>query len=242
MAVTTRGLTPADIDAIREGLTAGRKPKVVFTASAGQVAGTVGQVVQLADPARSDEWIVVRFGRDELPFSPVDLATPGSPQAPKVVKPAPARRTGTAPTGPPLAPPIVPTQATPAVPASGPAGGRGHVAPAVPASGPGGGPGQKPAAKAVKVKPPASLTVTLAYAEREWTVAATMGSRSLAKPYLIKPTDALRMVALIDVPGVHEAVESIIEAERLEAETRAARLRAELADIESRLAELTSRS
>jgi len=105
--------------------------------------------------------------------------------------------------------------------------------------------GSEPAtrpAKAVKVKPPASLTVTLAYADREWTVAATMGSRSLARPYVIKPTDALRMVALIDVPGVHEAVESIIEAERLEAETRAARLRAELADIESRLAELTSRA
>jgi hypothetical protein len=238
MAVTARGLTPADIDSIRDHLTSGRKPKVVFTASAGQVAGTVGQVIQLTDPARSDEWIVVRFGRDELPFSPADLATPGSPNAPKVVKAAAARRNGAAPAGPPLAPPITPAQPRPAPPAA-------KAAPA-PAPAPaqslnGAEPAPRPA-KAAKVKPPASLTVTLAYAEREWTVAASMGSRTLAKPYVIKPTDALRMVALIDVPGVHEAVESIIEAERVEAETRASRLRAELADIESRLAELTSRA
>jgi hypothetical protein len=83
--------------------------------------------------------------------------------------------------------------------------------------------------------------VTLTYAEREWTIAATQGSRSLAKPYVIRPAEALRMVALIDVPGVHDAVESIIAAERTEAEHRALRLREELAEIESRLAELDPR-
>jgi hypothetical protein len=93
-----------------------------------------------------------------------------------------------------------------------------------------------------KPKAPASLTVTLSYADREWTVSASLGTRTLAKPYLIKPTEALRMVALVDVPGVHEAVESIIVAERAEAESRAARLRTELAEIETRLAELAGRS
>jgi hypothetical protein len=47
------------------------------------------------------------------------------------------------------------------------------------------------------------------------------------------------MVSMLDVPGVHEAVENIIAAERAEAESRAQRLRAELAEIESRLSELT---
>jgi hypothetical protein len=47
------------------------------------------------------------------------------------------------------------------------------------------------------------------------------------------------MVALVNLPGLHDAVESIIAAERTEAETRAQRLRAELAEIESRLNELT---
>ena len=94
--------------------------------------------------------------------------------------------------------------------------------------------------KAAKPKAPASLVVTLSYAEQQWTVAATQGSRSLAKPYAIKPTEALRMVALIDVPGVHDAVEHIIAAERADAQHRAIRLREELAEIESRLAELTA--
>jgi hypothetical protein len=83
--------------------------------------------------------------------------------------------------------------------------------------------------------------VTLAYADREWTVAANQGSRTLAKPYVIKPAEALRMVSMLDMPGVHEAVETIIAAERAEAEGRAERLRAELAEIESRLSELAAR-
>jgi len=80
--------------------------------------------------------------------------------------------------------------------------------------------------------------VTLAYTEGEWTVAAAQGAKTLAKPYVVKPAEALRMVALVDVPGVREAVEQIVAAERAEAEQAAERLRAELAEVESRLAEL----
>jgi hypothetical protein len=81
--------------------------------------------------------------------------------------------------------------------------------------------------------------VTLAYADGEWTVAANQGSKSLAKPYLIKPSEALKMVALLDVAGVQEAVEQIVSAERSDAEQQAQRLRAELAEIEAKLADLT---
>ena len=49
---------------------------------------------------------------------------------------------------------------------------------------------------------------------------------------------ALKMVSMLDVPGVQEAVEQIVSAERAEAQAQAERLRAELAEIESRLAEL----
>src|SRR5213082_3847967 len=73
---STRGLSPTDLDGIRESLSGGRRPKVMFTESAGQIAGQVGQVVRLEDPAAGDEFVVVRFGRDELPFSPADLAIP----------------------------------------------------------------------------------------------------------------------------------------------------------------------
>ncbi|GAB3839802.1 hypothetical protein GCM10027610_046260 [Dactylosporangium cerinum] len=96
-----------------------------------------------------------------------------------------------------------------------------------------------PAKKAApKPKAPAGLTVTLAYADGEWTVAANQGTKSLAKPYVIKASEALKMVGMLDVPGVHEAVEEIVSAARAEAESQAERLRAELAEIEARLAEL----
>jgi hypothetical protein len=97
---------------------------------------------------------------------------------------------------------------------------------------------RKTAARPVKAKAPAGLTVTLVYAEGEWTVAANQGAKALAKPYVIRPAEALRMVSLVDVPGVQEAVEQIMAAERAEAEQQAQRLRAELAEIEARLAEL----
>jgi hypothetical protein len=84
--------------------------------------------------------------------------------------------------------------------------------------------------------------VTLAYADGEWTVAAAQGAKALAKPYVIRPAEALRMVSLVDVPGVQEAVEQIMSVERAEAEQQAERLRAELAEIEARLAELRDAS
>src|SRR5436305_5539464 len=76
---------------MRGQLGAGRKPRVQFTEAAGQIAGQVGQVVELADPAASDEWVVVRFGRDELPFSPGDLqVAPRGAAARKPAAPPPA--------------------------------------------------------------------------------------------------------------------------------------------------------
>jgi hypothetical protein len=99
-------------------------------------------------------------------------------------------------------------------------------------------PAPRKATRPVKAKPAPALTVTLAYGEGEWTVAASQGSKVLAKPYVVRPAEALRMVSLVDVPGVQEAVEHILAAERAEAEQQAQRLRAELAEVEARLAEL----
>ena len=82
------------------------------------------------------------------------------------------------------------------------------------------------------------MTVTLAYEDGEWTVAAHQGSKTLAKPYVVRAADALKMVGMLDVPGVHDAVEAIVAAELAEAAQRAERLRNELAEVEARLAEL----
>lgn len=220
MALSTDELTT-----IRDGLAAGRKPKVQFTEQAGQIAGQVGQVVGLADPAEADEWVVVRFGRDELPFSPGDLRV-----APRG---APARKEPPAP--PVAAPPEpefvidkpVPVKAVAPAPRTN--GDDDVTEPA---------PRKVAAPRAAKVKPAPQLTVTLAYGEGEWTVAAALGAKVLAKPYVVRPAEALRMVSLVDVPGVQEAVEQILAAERAEASQQAQRLRAELAEVEARLAEL----
>ena len=88
--VRSRGLSEEELQAFRDALAAGRRPKVVFTESAGQIAGQLGQVVALTDPAVSDEWVVVRFGRDELPFSPGDLqVAPRGAAARKAAPPPP---------------------------------------------------------------------------------------------------------------------------------------------------------
>jgi hypothetical protein len=217
------GLSTEELETIKGQLGAGRKPRVQFTAAAGQIAGQVGQVIELADPAVSDEWVVVRFGRDELPFSPGDLqVAPRGAAARKVAAPPP-----------PPARPEPEFVIDKPVPAPAPAPAPRQEVHEVAAPAP-----RKAAARVAKAKPGASLTVTLAYAEGEWTLAAAQGSKALAKPYVIRPAEAMRMVQLVDVPGVQEAVEQILSAERAEAQAQADKLRAELAEIEARLAEL----
>lgn len=219
-----RGLSTDELQVIRDGLAAGRRPRVMFTESAGQIAGQVGQVVALTDPAESDEWVVVRFGRDELPFSPGDLrVAPKGPvkKAAPPPPPQPARPEPEFVMDKPIPAPAATVAPAPAAPA----------APAPPAP-------RKAPAKAAKPKPPPGLTVTLAYTDGEWTIAANQGSKALAKPYVVKPAEAMKIVHLVDVPGVQEAVEQIVSAERAEVEQQAERLRAELAEIEARLAEL----
>ncbi|MFI5924448.1 hypothetical protein ACIA3K_00570 [Micromonospora sp. NPDC051543] len=223
-----QGLSTDEVRSIREALAAGRKPRVVFTASAGQIAGQVGQVVELTDPNVSDEFVVVRFGRDELPFSPADLAVAPKGAGRRVVEPKPEPE----PEAPAVAAPEFVLD-TPRVPAQRQEEPKVEQAEKPPA---------RRAVKAAKPKGPAGLTVTLAYADGEWTVAAQQGSKALAKPYVVKPAEALKMVALVDVPGVQEAVEQILGAERAEAEQQAEKLRAELAEIEARLAELREAS
>jgi hypothetical protein len=219
-----RGLTEDELTTIRDGIAAGRRPRVQFTEAAGQIAGQIGQVVALTDPVESADWLVVRFGRDELPFSPADLRI--APKGP-VRKAAPPEPEVAAPARP--EPEFVMDKPLPA-PVQRPAPA---AAEEVPAPAP-----RKAAPRTVKPKGPAGLTVTLSYADGEWTVAASQGVKALAKPYVIRPVEALRMVSLVDVPGVQEAVEQIMSAERAEAEQQADRLRAELAEIEARLAEL----
>jgi hypothetical protein len=231
-------LSEEELQGFRDALAAGRKPKVVFNESAGQIAGQLGQVVELTDPAVSDEWVVVKFGRDELPFSPADLqvaprGAAARKAAPPPPEPVPARPEPEFVIDKPIVPsarrtpPAAATVQSAAM--SSPVADSPVAAPPAP---------RKAAARPPKPKGPAGLTVTLAYGDGEWTVAAAQGAKTLARPYVIKPAEALRMVSLVDVPGVQEAVEQIMAVERADAEREADRLRAQLAEVESRLAEL----
>jgi len=252
-STAVRGLSTSDLEQIRDSLKSGRKPKVVFTESAGQIAGQQGQVVRLTDPQLSDEWVVVRFGRDELPFSPADLAVPAKSATPRrtdtntetatppSVITVPAHREETIVPSSPASTVDAPASKPPAKLAEKSAGKAANQ----PEATPNGAMPTAPAAKAAaprkaqpRVKPAATLTVTLAHAESEWTVSAQQGSKALAKPYVIRATEALKMVSMLDVPGVHEAVEEIVANARATAEREAQRLRSELAEIEAKLAEL----
>jgi hypothetical protein len=231
--VRADGLTADELQQIRDALAAGRKPRVQFTESAGQISGQIGQVVGLEDPAVSDEWVVVKFGRDELPFSPGDLRIAPKGPVPKKVAPVVAAAVEPVLSGPEF---LIDKPIEKPVAVKAPAPRRSEEQSTseqeVPVTAP------RKAARPVKAKPGPSLTVTLAYGEGEWTIAANQGAKALARPYVIRPAEALKMVSLVDMPGVQEAVEQIMAAERAEAEQQAQRLRAELAEVEARLAEL----
>jgi hypothetical protein len=100
-------LTNADVTELRTRVAGGEKPRVVVrTASAAVPAGTRGNVVRLGDP-KDGEYIVVRLGRDEVPFAPAELGIPGrkaAPAAPSAASPETAaaapRATTTAPRAP----------------------------------------------------------------------------------------------------------------------------------------------
>jgi hypothetical protein len=241
------GLSIQDVESIRAQLASGRRPRVVFTAAAGQIAGQTGQVVQLTDPGGDDEFIVVRFGHDELPFSPADVMIPPRGMAARRAEPKPAAEVGPpVVSGPPLASDLfgaatTVAQPTAPTPHKEPSMSVSTVDSSVPSAADDGGVSSKPrkAAKQARPKAPAALIVTLSYSDGEWTVAANQGTRALAKPYLVKASEALKMVALLDVPGVQEAVEQIVSVERSEAEQHAQQLRAQLAEVEAKLAELT---
>lgn len=218
------GLSAQELTQISESLAGGKRPRVMFTEAAGQISGQIGHVVHLDDPSSGEEWILVKFGADTLPFSPADLSIPPRGVG-RRVEPVSAPE----PSPVPVEPEFKVVREKPVTrqerPVSEPV-----EAPAVPAP-------RKPA-KTVKAKAPASLVVTLSYAEGEWTVGAVQGSKPLAKPYVIKAAEALQMVSMLDVPGVQEAVQQILSSERAEAQAAADKLRAELAELEAKLAEL----
>lgn len=238
MARRSAGLTADDIAALQKVLDGGRRPKVMFAESAGQIAGQLGQVVRLDDPAAAEDWIVVRFGRDELPFSPTDLALPPKGAGKQARKPEAEPE----PPAPPLAPSFVPASTMDGNgsrktaermkmdDSSARVGAETTTTP--------------PAPRAVrKAKPKAApgLTVSLTYQDGEWTLQASRGTKVVAKQLEVRPAAALEAIAAFGVPEVQTAADEVVATARAAAEEEAERLRKELAEVEARLAELHQR-
>jgi hypothetical protein len=107
------GLTDDEVRILRDRVGAGEKPRVVIrVASAAVAAGTRGSVVRFGDP-KDSEYVVVRLGKDEVPFAPSELDLPGRKPAAAEARRSPprARKTSRAGTAAPpkRVPPLVVT-------------------------------------------------------------------------------------------------------------------------------------
>lgn len=226
------GLSDSDVAQLEEKLDSGKRPSVVFMPSAGQVAGRVGKVVELASP-REGDFVVVAFGRDQLPFSPEEVRLPQRGELSRSKKsPAPTVSTPAveAPQGPGLLPEdnvVVRQRPTVTKESEVSVEEKPVKKKAVP----------KPR-KAAKDKHP-EVSVVLAFNQGRWEVSAMRGARKVVAAQEIELSRALRMVEAADCAPVADVVDEVMEGVRQAAEAEAQALREQLKAAEERLQQLT---
>ncbi|MCH7230293.1 DUF6319 family protein [Glycomyces sp. L485] len=224
-------LSSADVTHLESVLAQGKKPKVMFTDAAGQVAGKSGKVVAL-DEARDGDFVQVAFGSDQLPFSPAELRLPERGETTRAKTPRQRAPEPAAPPGPgllPEAPKPKPTERnTPNVPETAPEA-KTEAAPRKKA----------PRQRTAKEKHP-ELTVTLTYEDGDWAVAAAKGARTLVKGVQVSHAAALAMCVATESADVTDIVTEVVDKIRSEAAEEAEALRKRLEEAEARLAELGS--
>jgi hypothetical protein len=229
-------LTDGDVADLRARLSSGDKPRVVVrTASAAVPAGTRGNVVRIGNPA-DGEFIVVRLGRDEVPFAPSELAVGGRGGRPaKAAPPAPPVKKAAAAKKSPAPAPAPAKKAAASAPAKRPAApppAKAAVKKAAP---------RKRAGAAVKRKSLPPLVVTLRFTDGDWTVEAARGTRRLSKAVSVRPGAVKAFADLVEDSAVREALTETIESCRSVVEERAAALRAELEAAEAALKDYDAR-
>jgi hypothetical protein len=202
-------LTDDDVALLRSRVAAGERPRVVVrAASAAVAAGTRGNVVRLGDP-KDSEYVVVRLGKDEVPFAPAELGLTTRPKSSTATKAA--------------------TQAAAPAKVAAPAKSASPRKPAAARS-------ARPAGSAkrsAKRIPP--LVVTMRFRDGSWTVEAQRGARRLSRPSTLRPGAVAAFAEHVDDDGIREALVETVESCRSVVEERAAALRAELQQAESTL-------
>jgi len=253
----TPALTDADVADLAFRLKGGDTPRVVVrTASASVPAGTRGNVVRLGKPS-DGEYIVVRLGRDEVPFAPSELSLPTRGRtgkaAPAAPTPAPAAKKTAAASSRSTATRSATTSSKPAAKSS--AGSAAKAARPAPATAPATKPSARPAgerpaaatrasrrsARRGSKRAPQPLTVTLRFSDSRWSVEAQRGSRRLAKSSPLRPGAVSAFAEHVDDEAVREALVETVESCRAVVEERAEALRAELQAAETALREYDAR-
>jgi hypothetical protein len=224
-------LTDADVADLRSKVGSGERPRVVIrTASASVPAGTRGNVIRVGSPS-DGEFIVVRLGRDEVPFAPTELGLTTRGRAAAATPEPPARTTAPARQRVARSGAARPAKAAKPAKAAAPTASA-RTAKAAPAKGRGRG-GTR--------RSPHPLTVTLRFADGGWTVEAHRGSRRLARASAVRPGAVKAFADLVDEEAVRDALTETVESCRAVVEERAQKLRAELQAAEASLREYESR-
>jgi hypothetical protein len=214
---------------LRSRVAAGEKPRVVVrTPSASVAAGTRGNVVRLGDP-KDNEYVVVRLGRDEVPFAPSELAL-------SVRGKTAAAATTAAPASPAAAPAPARTAsakaASPRATATKTAGHKPATATKRPAAA---APSRSRRSSTAARRSAAPLTVTLRFRNDEWTVEAQRGARRLSKPGPLRPGAVSAFAEHVDDEAIRDALVETVESCRSVVEQRAEALRAQLHEAEAAL-------
>jgi hypothetical protein len=238
-------LTTDDVSWLRSQVGGGDKPPVIVRAASAAVpAGTRGHVIRMGNPSEG-EFIVVRLGRDEVPFAPAELAlsprarsaSRSAPAKAAAVKAAPAKTAAAKSTAAKRTTAKVAKRPAKTAPAkSSPAkAALAKTAPAKSATSPN---ARRTTSSRGAAQP---LTVTVKYTDGRWTVEAQRGSRRLAKPSVLRPGAVKTFADLVDDEAIQAAITGIVESGRAVIEQRAEKLRAELQAAEDTLRDYEAR-
>jgi MFS family permease len=85
----------------------------------------------------------------------------------------------------------------------------------------------------------ARLAITLAYTDGRWLVEVRKGRALLGTRHPVDATQALTTLSLLGVPGLRSEVEQALSTDKSEATRHAERMRAELTELETKLAGLS---